>query len=158
SLDVARVLSHEPSGWWCGESLTIHKRGRQRVPGASGTYFGQRWQRAGGSVCAGVRAGTMANMDSNTLDYPLGHSDRELERLATQARDLAAHTAILFRRAGIAAGHRVLDLGCGAGDVSFIAAEIVGPGGHVVGIDRSPTAIDAARNRARRSAHLNVTF
>ncbi len=97
-------------------------------------------------------------MDTPTVDYPLGHSDRELERLATQARDLAAHTAILFRRAGVSAGHRVLDLGCGAGDVSFIAAEIVGPGGHVIGIDRSPAAVDAARDRARRSGHLNVTF
>jgi SAM-dependent methyltransferase len=100
----------------------------------------------------------MAAMDTPIVDYPLGHSDRELERLATQARDLAAHTAILFRRAGIAAGHRVLDLGCGAGDVSFIAAEIVGPAGHVIGLDRSPAAVDAARERARRSAHLNVTF
>ena len=90
--------------------------------------------------------------------YPPGHSERELERLAVQARDLAAHTTVLFRRAGISAGHRVLDLGCGSGDVSFIAAEIVGPSGHVVGVDRSPAAVEAARERARRVGHLNVTF
>ena len=75
-----------------------------------------------------------------------------------QARDLAAHTTVLFRRAGISAGHRVLDLGCGSGDVSFIAAELVGPSGHVVGVDRSPAAIEMARERARRLGHLNVTF
>jgi ubiquinone/menaquinone biosynthesis C-methylase UbiE len=92
------------------------------------------------------------------FSYPLGHSERELERLALQARDLAAHTTVLFRRAGIAAGHRVLDLGCGPGDVSFIAAEIVGPSGHVVGVDRSAAAVEAARDRARRVGHLNVTF
>lgn len=69
-----------------------------------------------------------------------------------------AHTTVLFRRAGISAGHRVLDLGCGPGDVSFLAAEIVGPGGHVVGVDRSPDAVEAARDRARRVGQLNVTF
>ncbi len=100
----------------------------------------------------------MHRMDTSSNPYPLGHSERELERLAMQARDLAAHTTVLFRRAGISAGHRVLDLGCGAGDVSFIAAEIVGPSGHVVGVDRSLTAVEAARDRARSLGHLNVTF
>jgi ubiquinone/menaquinone biosynthesis C-methylase UbiE len=102
----------------------------------------------------------MGRMDTQVSDhpYPLGHSERELERLAVQARDLAAHTTVLFRRAGVSAGHRVLDLGCGPGDVSFIAAEIVGPGGHVVGVDQSPAAVEAARDRARRVGHLNVTF
>src|SRR5262245_61059248 len=102
----------------------------------------------------------MRPMDTPVSDhpYPLGHSERELERLAVQARDLAAHTTVLFRRAGISAGHRVLDRGCGAGDVSFIAAEIVGPGGNVVGIDRSPAAVDLARERERSVGQLNLTF
>jgi ubiquinone/menaquinone biosynthesis C-methylase UbiE len=101
---------------------------------------------------------TMHRMDTPVNPYPAVHSERELERLAVQARDLAAHTTVLFRRAGISAGHRVLDLGCGPGDVSFIAAEIVGPSGHVVGVDRSPTAVETARERARNLGHLNVTF
>lgn len=90
--------------------------------------------------------------------YPLGHSDRELERLSIQARDLAAHTTVLFRRAGVSPGHRVLDIGCGPGDVSFIAADLVGPNGRVVGLDRSPSAIAAARDRASRGGHENVEF
>lgn len=90
--------------------------------------------------------------------YPLGHSDRELERLSIQARDLAAHTTVLFRRAGISPGHRVLDIGCGPGDVSFIAADLVGPQGRVVGLDRSPSAIETARQRAERGWHKNVEF
>jgi ubiquinone/menaquinone biosynthesis C-methylase UbiE len=98
-------------------------------------------------------------MDANsTYPYPLGHSERELERLAIQARDLAAHTTVLFRRAGLAPGHRVLDIGCGAGDVSLIAADLVGPNGSVVGIDRSPAAVANARDRARRGDHSNVEF
>ena len=35
---------------------------------------------------------------------------------------------------------RVLDLGCGAGDVAFVAADLVGPEGYVIGVDRSPSA------------------
>jgi SAM-dependent methyltransferase len=90
--------------------------------------------------------------------YPAPPSDRELERLAMQARDLAAHTAVLFRRAGLSPGHRVLDLGCGNGDVAFIAADIVGPNGYVIGIDHSATAVETARERARRAGHSNVEF
>ena len=99
------------------------------------------------------------DMDAHDISpYPLGHAERELERLATQARDLAAHTTVLFRRAGLAPGHRVLDIGCGPGDVSFIAADIVGSSGYVVGIDRSPSAVEAARARALRARHDNVAF
>jgi ubiquinone/menaquinone biosynthesis C-methylase UbiE len=97
-------------------------------------------------------------MDTPADTFSLSHAVRELDRLATQARDLAAHTTVLFRRAGVTTGQRVLDLGCGPGDVSLIAAEIVGPGGHVVGVDRSPVAVAAARDRARLAGYLNTTF
>jgi hypothetical protein len=45
--------------------------------------------------------------------YPAPPSDRKLERLALQARDLAAHTAVLSRRAGLSPGHRA-HMGCAA--------------------------------------------
>jgi SAM-dependent methyltransferase len=38
-----------------------------------------------------------------------------------------------------------LDLGCGAGDVWFLAAELIGPTGSVVGIDRDPCVLAIAR-------------
>jgi SAM-dependent methyltransferase len=53
---------------------------------------------------------------------------------------------------------RVLDIGSGAGDVAFLAADIVGPTGTVVGSDRSSTAIEAARTRAKERELDNVTF
>jgi ubiquinone/menaquinone biosynthesis C-methylase UbiE len=43
---------------------------------------------------------------------------------------------------------RVLDIGCGVGDVSLSAASLVGSAGAVLGIDRSPEAVDTARRRA----------
>ena len=57
-------------------------------------------------------------------------------------------TEDVLRRAGIEAGMRVLDLGCGAGDVSLLLARLVGPSGLVVGIDPSSEAIDLAERRA----------
>jgi SAM-dependent methyltransferase len=53
---------------------------------------------------------------------------------------------------------RVLDLGCGAGDVSLLAAELVGPTGSVVGIDRDPGVLDIARERAREMGSKTVSF
>jgi len=53
---------------------------------------------------------------------------------------------------------RVLDLGCGPGDVSFLAAEMVGASGWVIGIDQAPEAITLARNRAREKGIKNVDF
>jgi cyclopropane fatty-acyl-phospholipid synthase-like methyltransferase len=58
--------------------------------------------------------------------YPLGHSEHELERLNTQARYVEPVTRRFFREAGVKAGMRVLDVGSGAGDVAFLAADLVG--------------------------------
>jgi trans-aconitate methyltransferase len=80
-----------------------------------------------------------------------GHAPREFERLALQARIYEAVTRRLLVRAGVDAGHHVVDLGCGGGDVSLIAAAVVGASGSVIGVDRSPEAVAAARARA---AHL----
>jgi 2-polyprenyl-3-methyl-5-hydroxy-6-metoxy-1,4-benzoquinol methylase len=49
---------------------------------------------------------------------------------------------------GIQRGMRVLDLGCGVGDVSLWIAKLVGPTGLVVGVDESAEAIDVAQKRA----------
>jgi SAM-dependent methyltransferase len=51
---------------------------------------------------------------------------------------------------------RVLDVGCGAGDVSVVIASIVGPTGHVTGIDRSPDSVALASQRATAAGLPNV--
>jgi ubiquinone/menaquinone biosynthesis C-methylase UbiE len=53
---------------------------------------------------------------------------------------------------------KVLDLGSGAGDVAFIAAELVGPTGRVVGIDANPVVVAAAGARARALDLTQVSF
>ena len=87
-------------------------------------------------------------MSERDPDYALGHSSRELERLIEQSRFFGQLTRNVLVEAGLSPGMRVLDVGCGPGDVSFLAASLVGPDGEVVGIDRSSAAIDVARGRA----------
>ncbi|WP_352610661.1 methyltransferase domain-containing protein [Mesorhizobium sp. M0239] len=87
-----------------------------------------------------------------------GHSERELKRLATQATLVDPLTRDYLRRAGLRAGMHVLDVGSGAGDVAFLAADVVGPTGLVIGSDRSAEALDAARARAAQRGLANVIF
>ena len=79
--------------------------------------------------------------------YLLGHTDDELLRLERQAAFFAEETEETLRRAGLAPGMRVLDLGCGVGDVAVAAATIVGPDGAVLGLDRSRDAVTVANRR-----------
>jgi SAM-dependent methyltransferase len=90
--------------------------------------------------------------------YALGHSSAEIERLKNQAVMLRPITERLLRSAGIDAGVRVLDLGCGAGDVSMLAAELVGPAGIVVGIDRSQEVLNVARKRTQEARLRQISF
>jgi ubiquinone/menaquinone biosynthesis C-methylase UbiE len=55
----------------------------------------------------------------------------------------------LFLDAGLTKGMRVLDVGCGVGDVSLLCADLVGPKGEVVGVDRDSLAVSAAQERLR---------
>lgn len=77
-------------------------------------------------------------------DYPFADRDAEDERLLAQGHIFDAHTGRLLREAGLVPGMRVLDLGAGAGNVSRLAAGIVGPDGFVLGIDADPGAVERA--------------
>jgi tRNA A58 N-methylase Trm61 len=73
-------------------------------------------------------------MQLKQSNYILGHTDREHRRLIRQARVLAPATEHFLRDAGIVSGMRVLDVGCGMGDVTMLVAQLVGPQGQVVSI------------------------
>lgn len=95
---------------------------------------------------------------TGAITYVCGHGARELDRLALQSRIYEAVTRRLLVGAGIGAGHHVVDLGCGAGDVSLLAAELVGPAGSIVGVDRSLDAVETARTRARAAGWDHARF
>jgi SAM-dependent methyltransferase len=96
---------------------------------------------------------------TDTNAYALGSDEAEHERLIRQAAWLIAPTERFLRAAGIVSGQRVLDLGSGVGDVSLIAARIVGPAGEVVGAERDPRAVVRATARATelRLGHVHFT-
>lgn len=90
--------------------------------------------------------------------YVLGHNPGELARLERQAAFFAEPTEDVLRRAGIGREMRVLDVGCGVGDVSMIAAKLVGSGGLVLGVDQSAVALGAARRRAAAAGYGWLSF
>ncbi|WP_455922846.1 SAM-dependent methyltransferase [Pseudomonas putida] len=90
--------------------------------------------------------------------YVFGHSAQELERLMFQAQVLAPITSRLISQMGIEPGMRVLDLGCGAGDVSMLVAQTVGATGAVVGIDLDAATVALARHRAQLARLPQVEF
>jgi len=90
--------------------------------------------------------------------YVLGHSEKELARLGTQARLIDPMTRRFFREAGITPGMRVLDVGSGAGHVAVLAAELVGEKGEVLGVDRSAAALAAARALVEARSLRHVSF
>jgi ubiquinone/menaquinone biosynthesis C-methylase UbiE len=92
------------------------------------------------------------------MAYMMGHSQAELDRLSTQAALVRPVTARLLRAAGLRPGHRVLDVGCGAGDVAMLAAGLVGPTGSVTGIDRSLESVELARRRAYTAGVTGLEF
>jgi SAM-dependent methyltransferase len=82
--------------------------------------------------------------------YVLGRSENEEVSLRERAEYFNTATRRLFEDAGIAAGMEVLDIGCGPGDVTLLAADLVGMTGHVVGVDMNPGIVATARARHRR--------
>jgi arsenite methyltransferase len=59
-------------------------------------------------------------------------------------------------------GETVLDLGSGTGKIAFIAAQVVGPNGLVIGVDMTDEMLDVARRNApivaERLGYANVDF
>lgn len=90
------------------------------------------------------------------MAYVCGHSERELHRLELQAQLYEDITRSFLKNAGISRGMHVLDLGCGAGDVTLLLQQLVGRTGRVTALDRAAEAIALARERARGAA--NVQF
>lgn len=90
--------------------------------------------------------------------YAMGFSDDERQRLIDQAAIYEQATRHLFADAGLAPGMRVLDVGCGVGDVSLLAASVVGPEGRVVGVDSDERSLSVAEQRARLAGTTQVSF
>jgi ubiquinone/menaquinone biosynthesis C-methylase UbiE len=90
--------------------------------------------------------------------YALGHAEDELDRIINAARFIGDLTEHVLHLASLSRGMRVLDVGCGPGELTFLAAKLVGPEGTVIGVDLSPEAIALAQQRAAAAGLTNVYF
>ena len=97
-------------------------------------------------------------MSQNSTGYVMGHDDRERRRLSLQASILNPLSDQLLRWAGLSAGLRVLDIGCGVGELSMVAARLVGRRGCVTGIDIDEGALALAAARAREQGLDHIDF
>ncbi len=91
-------------------------------------------------------------------DYVLGTHDEEVARLGLQHRVWRSLVAECWQRVGITHGWRVIDVGAGPGYATADLAEIVGPSGAVLGIERSARFLEVARERCERRGLTNVEF
>jgi arsenite methyltransferase len=84
------------------------------------------------------------------LDYP-----PELANVPDTAADSFAGVANPFALGRLEGGERVVDLGCGAGTDSLVAAQMVGQNGHVTSVDMTPEMLEKAR---AATAELGLTY
>ncbi|HQD25843.1 MAG TPA: arsenite methyltransferase [Methanoculleus thermophilus] len=111
--------------------------------------------RQGGCGCGIGCCNTGKTVESVSLD--LGYSESDLEAVPEGA-NLGLGCGNPVALASLREGEVVLDLGSGAGFDCFLAAERVGPTGHVIGVDMTPDMLDRARENAKRCGRTNVEF
>jgi SAM-dependent methyltransferase len=101
-----------------------------------------------------------------SFQYPTGEAgltgqNYDLEVLRKLPKDvLASYCGVgnTFILGAVKEGESVLDIGCGAGVDTLIAATMVGPKGRVVGIDFMPEMLGRAQENLRKAALDNVSF
>ena len=89
-------------------------------------------------------------------DYVLGTHDEEIARLALQHRVWRPHASDAWKRAGFTVGQTLIDVGSGPGNATFDLAEIVGPRGRVVAVDRSRRFLDTLEATRRQRGLENI--
>jgi len=88
----------------------------------------------------------------------LGYPANEIDELPGSATASFAGVGNPFSLGEIELGQTVLDLGCGAGMDSILAARKVGPSGKVIGVDATEEMIVKAKRNAEESNLTNVEF
>ena len=86
----------------------------------------------------------------------LGYPPELLANVPEGSAESFAGVANPFSLGPLAPGEHVLDLGCGAGTDTLVAAQMIGPEGKVTGIDMTPEMLAKARASVGEMALENV--
>ncbi|MBU1050915.1 arsenite methyltransferase [Candidatus Bipolaricaulota bacterium] len=127
------------------DKATIRQTVRER--------YGERAQ--AGQSCCGAKRSCCGS--SQSVSTKLGYSEGELNSIP-QGADLGLGCGNPTALASLKSGETVLDLGSGAGIDCFLAANLVGEAGHIVGVDMTAAMIDRARENAKKNGIENVEF
>jgi arsenite methyltransferase len=93
--------------------------------------------------------------ETNRAAEKMGYSAEELESVPDEA-NLGLGCGAPLKTAGVEAGMTVLDLGSGAGFDSFLAANVVGPTGRVIGVDMTQEMVQKSKKNAfKRAERMN---
>src|SRR5262249_54834345 len=99
-----------------------------------------------------------AHYRSPVASYVIRGGAEGKARVSVVSAGLAPSTASLLGAAGVNDGMRVLDVGCGGGDVTLALAQLVGAHGAVVGIDVDDVKLELARADAVRAGIEHVEY
>jgi SAM-dependent methyltransferase len=116
-------------------------------------YAAVATKKSSGCVCGPSCCGGSAEDMSSRV----GYSKKEMNAVPEGA-NLGLGCGNPVAMASLRKGETVLDLGSGAGFDSFLAANRVGKGGRVIGVDMTPEMLDKARQNARKGGYKNVEF
>ena len=92
------------------------------------------------------------------LAHMLEYFDEWLEGIPESCIESFAGTGNPFSLGELYPGEWLVDIGCGAGIDSLIAAKKVGPEGQVIGLDMTPSMLEKARRAAEEAQLKNVEF
>ncbi|MEM8993154.1 MAG: methyltransferase domain-containing protein [Acidobacteriota bacterium] len=101
------------------------------------------------------RYGAAANAQEPQLCCPVDYDPQFLEAIPAEVIERDYGCGDPSRH--LNAGETVLDLGSGTGKICFIASQVVGPEGRVIGVDMTPEMLDVARSSAPKVAE-NIGF
>jgi len=88
----------------------------------------------------------------------LGYDASEVDALPSAVTESFCGVGNPFLLGQPLPSERVLDLGCGAGFDTLLAAQRVGPNGKIIGVDMTPEMIAKARTNAEKMGPANVEF
>lgn len=106
------------------------------------------------SSCCGVSGDAAIN---TLISTRLGYSEGDL-MIAPEGADMGLGCGNPRAIASLRKGEVVVDLGSGGGFDAFLSSAEVGEGGHVIGVDMTPTMISKARKNAAKGNFNNVEF
>jgi arsenite methyltransferase len=96
--------------------------------------------------------------DASGMDYAVFHEGYDGIAGYVPEADLHLGCGLPTEHAGIKEGDTVIDLGSGAGNDCFVARQLVGPDGEVIGVDMTPEMIRRAKANVEQLGYANVKF